>query len=381
VNQETLLSILDIIVPCATGAFLAIAGLVSKYPTRMKYVYRSLSTWIYISLSSGGSLLFTLFMEAIGAKAIGIAWLNSIILGIIGPAAFLGVVSRLPSPGSAGTDLEDQFRTLRDYVYDILDKSISKQTIQIVELKISYAVKDADPLSLLREVDSMLKSVPTLSKEQREHLNAEFDEAAENGDYAPILRELNKYYDVDYIIKRLNPETEQKYMRSKLRRLVRVALESHEVRKAVAPEFIIAKVQALQKDPDGALYHLEQALRKMPSLKQHILTNESDWWILASMTHGERQQEKLETLLSLAGIEQLSLDLVKQQCALEDCPAVRFLAVKRSNGDCIKITLKKAQATKWWVSSDGDKFLDKDYTDLDEAISHLEKVVIPIRLV
>src|SRR5260370_35914466 len=135
-SQGLLYLILNFSIPCDFGAFLAVVGLVSKYPKEMKYVYRSLSTWVYILLSSSGSLLFTIVMEVIGTKAVGNALLNSIVLGIIGPAVFLGVVSRLPPPLSTDNEVERQIKTLRDYVYDILDKSISRKTTQVVELKI-----------------------------------------------------------------------------------------------------------------------------------------------------------------------------------------------------------------------------------------------------
>jgi len=206
------------------------------------------------------------------------------------------------------------------------------------------------------------------------------------GEYAPIIRELKKYYDVDYIIKRLSFEYEQKQMRSRLHNLMQVALETHGPHNSVPPEFIIAKVQALQKDSDGALYYLEQAFQKKPSLKKHILTNEADWWILTSMTHGEIQQAKIDILLSVIEIKQLSLEDIKQQCLHQDKLPITFLALKRNDGNCVKITLRSIHKhqtlpSRWGIRSDGDKHLDNECNNIDEVISHIEKVVIPIRLV
>jgi len=269
-NQILSVLVFNNLISFGFGFFLALVGLVNKYSTKMKYVYRSVSTWVYLLLASAGSLLFTTVIEVIGARLVENALLNSIVLGIIGPTVFLGVVSRLPPPLSSSNEIETQLKTLYDYVFNILDASISRKTTQTIELKIRDAGKDADLDSFLREVDSMLDAVSSLTGEQKDALRIEFDKTATRGEYAPIIRELIKYYDVDYIIKRLSFEYERKQIQSRLRHLIHVALDTHKTRNSILPEFIIAKVQALQKDPDGTLYYLEQAIQKNPSLKKYV---------------------------------------------------------------------------------------------------------------
>ena len=202
VNRESLIAILTFAVPLTSGALLTIFGLYRKYPTEMKYIYRLWPTWIYISLSAAGSLVFTLYVGSKGTQIVGDPVLNTIIFGMVSPAVFLGVASRfsVSSPSTTGTG--KQLKTLQEYVYTTLEDAIS---------------------------------------------------------------------------------------RKKMQNMIKVAMDTHKSNGATPAAFIIAKVQALQKDPDGSLYHLNQALQVMPSLKSDILANEVDWWILAGMTHGERQ--------------------------------------------------------------------------------------------
>ena len=387
IEELLLIQILNISVPFVSGAFLAMVGLVNKYPTEMKYVYRSLSTWLYILISAGGSLLFTLLMGAVGARLVDNPLLNSISFGIIGPGVFLGIVSKLPYPKPSTSNIEDQLHTLRDYIYNILDKSISRKTIQIVELKIRDAGRYFDPENLLREVGYMLEPLSELTEKQKDDLLIRFDEHITLEDYGPVIRELKKYYDFDYIIKRLSHENDQKYVRRRLRSLIQLSLDTHGLHNSVLPEFVIAKVQALQKDADMSLYYLEQALKKKPSLKRHILTNEVDWWILTSMTHGEKQHDKLIWLMNIIDIEPIAIDTIKQQCTTNQYKhSVTLMAVKRKNGDCVKITIKgthKSQTTPniWWIMCEGDQHLDKKCTNIEEVMTHIEKIAIPLRSV
>jgi hypothetical protein len=379
------------ILPCAAGLGLAALGFLRKYPTEVKYVYRSLPTWFYLLLTTGGSLLFTVAIEAIGVRVVGIDWVNTICLGIIGPAVFLGVISRLPPPLSSSHGVDQQLKTLRDFAFDTLGKSISRKTTQIVALKIHDAGRDIDLNSFLREVEDMLKddtAVP-LKAAQKRKLRVEFDRWAMNGEYASIIRELKKYYDVDHIIQRLSPEYKRKRMRTRLGALMREAVDPHRPRDGVSPEWVFAKVQALRKNPDDTLYYLEKALQKKPSLKDQILTDEIDWWILTSMTPGENQQAKLAELLRLIGIEHLfSLEDIEQQCMDQDRLSITFMAVKRSNGDCVKITLSRrsiqdnqADSVRWWIMSEWDMHLNKECADFNEVKSHIQQVIIPIRQV
>jgi hypothetical protein len=384
-SQDLTIQILNYSVPCAFGAFFAIAGLVRKYPTEMKYIYQLVPTWIYILLSSTGSLGFTLFVAYKGARVVDDPIANSFIFGILCPAVFLGIASRVSVFGSSSKGVEKQVKTIQDYIYTILDDAISRKKLQIIELKIKDVGRDTDPDSLLREVARMVDAVTTLTEEQKTKLKLQFDETGFHGEYIPIIRELKKYYEVDYIIKRLSSDVQQGYTRSKLRNLVDIALKAHGLSKSVSHEFIIAEVQALQKDPDSSLHYLEQALHKKPSLKRHILTNETDWWIFASMTCGERQQEKLEKFSKLIGIEQITSEYIKQQCLQQNNFPLTFAAVKRDTGDCVSFTLIKqinqSQSNRWWIRCNGDKRLDKECTDLDDIVGHIEKVTIPMRLI
>lgn len=62
-----------------------------------------------------------------------------------------------------------------------------------------------------------------------------------------------------------------------------------------------------------------------------------------------------------------------------------LMAIRRNNGDCMKILLSSVQdeqgnASIWWIRSYGDGQFDMSCANLDEAMNHVEKVAIPIRL-
>ena len=384
-SRELLITILTYATPCASGVLLAIFGLYRKYPTEMKYIYRLFPTWIYISLSAAGSLGFTLYLASKGTQVVGDPVLNAIIFGIVSPAVFLGVASRFSVSSSSPTGAGKQLKTLQEYIYTTLEDAITRKKMQTVELKIRDAATSANPQSFLEEASNLLDALPKVTPTDKKKIKARFDRANLHGDYAFIIRELIKHCEVDFVIEWFSPEAQLKRASGALQQMIRVAMSTHKSDEAIPPAFIIAKVQALQKEPDGSLYHLKRALQAMPSLKTTILTNEVDWWILASMTHGERQQEKLQTLLSLVGIRQPALQDIEQHFLQREKLPATLMAIRRNNGDCMKILLSSGQdeqghGSTWWIRSDGDGQFDMSCANLGEAMSQIEKVAIPIRL-
>lgn len=384
-SRELLITILTYATPCVSGVLLSIFGLYRKYPTEMKYIYRLFPTWIYISLSAAGSLGFTLYLASKGTQVVGDPILNAIIFGIVSPAVFLGVASRfsVSSPSTTGTG--KQLKTLQEYVYTTLEDAITRKKMQTVELKIRDAATSANPQSFLEEASNLLDALPKLTPADKKKIKAQFDRANMRGDYAFIIRELIKHCEVDFVIEWFSPEAQLKRVSGTLQQMIQVAMDTPRLNEPIPPAFIIAKVQALQKDPDGSLYHLKQALQAMPSLRTNILTNEIDWWILASMTHGERQQEKLATLLTLMGIRQPALQDIEQHFLQRNKRPATLMAIRRNNGDCMKILLSSVQdeqghGSTWWIKSDGDGQFDMSCADLSEAMDHIERVAIPIRL-
>ena len=62
-----------------------------------------------------------------------------------------------------------------------------------------------------------------------------------------------------------------------------------------------------------------------------------------------------------------------------------LMAIRGNNGDCMKILLssvqdQQSQSSMWWIKSDGDGQFDMSCANLDEAMNHIEKVAIPVRL-
>lgn len=385
-SQDLLITILTYSVPFASGGFFTVFGLYRKYPTEMKYIYHLFPTWLYILLSAGGSLGFTLYIASKGTQVMGGSpVLNVIFFGIVTPPVFLGVVSRVSVSSSSANGTGKQLKTLQELVYTTLEDAISRKKMQTIELKIRDAATSANPQSFLEEASNLLDALPKLTPEQKKKVKAQFDRAYIRGDYASIIRELIKHCEVDFVVEWFSPEAQLNRSSSKLQKMIRVAMDNHKAGSIVPPAFVIAKVQALQKEPDSSLHHLKQALQDMPSLKTLILTNEADWWILASMTRGERQQEKLETLLGLMDIKQPGLEDIEQYFAQKDEIPATLMAIKRNNGDCMKILLRSIQddhahSNIWWIRSDGDMQFDMSCANLGEAINHIEKVAIPIRL-
>lgn len=385
-SRDLLITILTYSIPSVAGALLAVFGLYRKYPTEMKYIYVLLPTWIYILFASLGSLIFTIYIASKGTQVVGDPVLNAIIFGIVSPAAFLGVASRFSVPSHSVTDTGKQLQTLQELVHTTLEDAISRKKMQAVELKIRDAAKSANPQSFLEEASNLLDALPNLTPADKKKVKAQFDRANMRGDYAPIIRELIKHCEVDFVIEWFSPEAQLKRASSILQNMIKIAMETHKLDSTVPPAFIIAKVQALQKNPDGSLYHLKQALQTLPSLKMDILASEEDWWILASMTHGERQQEKLKALLSLVDIKQPALEDIEQYFVQGDKFPATLMAIKRNNGDCIKILLRSIQdeqghSSTWWIRSDGDGQFDMGCANLGEAMSYIEKVAIPLRLI
>lgn len=384
-SRELLIIILTYATPCASGILLAIFGLYRKYPTEMKYIYRLFPTWIYILLSTVGSLGFTLYIASKGTQIVGDPVLNAIVFGIVSPAVFLGVASRFSVSGSSTTGAGKQLKTLQEYVYTTLEDAITRKKMQIVELKIRDAVTSANPQSFLEEASNLLDALPKLPLADKNKIKAQFDRANMRGDYAFMIRELMRHCEVDFVIEWFSPEAQLKRASGALQQIIRVVMSARRSDEVIPSVFIIAMVQALQKDPDGSLYHLKQALQAMPSLKTNILTNEVDWWILASMTHGERQQEKLQTLLSLVGIRQPVLQDIEQHFLQQEKLPAKLMAIRKNNGNCMKILLSSVQndqghGSTWWIRSEGDGQFDMGCADLGEAMNHIEKVAIPIRL-
>src|SRR5262249_27439064 len=148
---------------------------------------------------------------------------------------------------------------------------------------------------------------------------------------------------VDFVIEWFSPEAQLKRVSGTLQKMIKVAMDTHKSDNAMPPTFIIAKIQALQKDPKGSLYHLEQALQTMPALKTYILTNEVDWWIFAGMTHGERHQEKIQTLLNLVGIKQPVLEDIEKYFMQQSKLPATLMAIKKQNGDSMKVTIRSVE--------------------------------------
>ncbi len=152
------------------------------------------------------------------------------------------------------------------------------------------------------------------------------------------------------------------------------------------PEFVTAKVRALQKEPESTLDCLKQALREDQSFKKRIVMNDLDWSIFTSMTRGESQIIKLDSLLKLLDVERPSLGDVKHHCNNRDKhQRASFAAIKRSDGNYIFVTVEGLKqrhddpTIKWRI--DGCMELQKSVANLDDVMKVIEEVTIPTRLI
>lgn len=152
------------------------------------------------------------------------------------------------------------------------------------------------------------------------------------------------------------------------------------------PEFVMAEVRALQKEPESTLDFLKQALREDQSFKRRIVMNDHDWSILTSMTRGESQIKKLDSLLKLLDIERPSLGDVRHYCNNRDIhQRAKFTAVKKSDGNYVMVMVEGLQerqddpTIKWRI--DGTMELQQPVTNLDDVMRLIEEVVIPTKLI
>ena len=152
------------------------------------------------------------------------------------------------------------------------------------------------------------------------------------------------------------------------------------------PEFVMAEVRALQKEPESTLDFLKQALREDQSFKRRIVMNDRDWSILTSMTRGESQIKKLDSLLKLLEIERPSLGDVRHHCNNRDIhQRAKFTAVRKSDGNYVMVMVEGLQerqddpTIKWRIS--GTMELQQPVANLDDVMKLIEEVVIPTKLI
>lgn len=164
------------------------------------------------------------------------------------------------------------------------------------------------------------------------------------------------------------------------------ALDAQQSHDPGYPEYVMAKIRALQKEPDGALQFLRAALKKSPALRGNITLESADWQIFTGMTHGESQVKKLDDLLKLIGAERPSLEDVKIHCNHRDnMQRVAFAAVQKKNGDYFRVVVIGVQtraddpALEWSVSV--DEGFRRGASDLDGIIKIINDEVIPTGLI
>lgn len=164
------------------------------------------------------------------------------------------------------------------------------------------------------------------------------------------------------------------------------ALEAQASHDPGFPEFIMAEVRALQKEPESTLDFLKQALQKDRSIKERILWNDRDWSVLTSMTRGEMQIKKIDALLKLLDVERPSLGDVRHHCNNRDNhQRARFTAIKRSDGNYLLVMVEGLRerhddpTIKWRI--DGCMELQKSIANLDDVMKLIEEVTIPTKLI
>ncbi len=177
-----------------------------------------------------------------------------------------------------------------------------------------------------------------------------------------------------------------------MQELVELALNNHGQDPDLI-EFVIAKVRALQKDPESSLHHLRIAVEKRSSLKNDIKKDITDLRIFIGMTRGKSQIDKIADLKKLIDLHEMTIEDVKDIAMLPLPPPIpdrpdekqypTLIAVKRDNGDCVKIVIKELPLDrrnhfpKWHLIED-DVLPGKTYTDLNELARYIDTAMLPI---
>jgi len=216
-NIRVSVDFLYYVLPIILGGLLSFIGLQRKFFTTRKYIFLLWQSWIYVTLSAIGSLIVTVAFKHIGIEIISHNFINATLLSLLGSATFLGIVSKLRLAGLTEDNTGDQLRTIRDFVYDFLEKCIGQKIRQLVQSKLKsfnpdgryqngqYFPSDEDR-RFLREVKHLIAGVEVSKDETLEYI-AYFDECIEKGDYVSVIRKLLKYYDLDFLLSDLSAFT------------------------------------------------------------------------------------------------------------------------------------------------------------------------------
>jgi hypothetical protein len=201
INEELYSKIIDLVFPILFGMIFSLIGIHKRFHYAYKYVITMFSTWCYIILSAGSAYIFVEIMRYNGVQMISQTTLNSVLTGIIGPAFFLGIVSKLTDSESNSTQNLSQLKLIRDYFLKYFEELISKKIFKIINKKIS----DIDPAKkkkkFLKTAISLINAETNLNEKQKRKYITDFDRnAKDKGDYASIIRTLIKFNDIDYII-------------------------------------------------------------------------------------------------------------------------------------------------------------------------------------
>ena len=161
------------------------------------------------------------------------------------------------------------------------------------------------------------------------------------------------------------------------------ALDSHD---PGLPQYTMAQVRSLQKEPESAIDFLKQALQKDPSIKEITITDDRKWQIFTGMTRGESQLKKLDALFKILEFERPALAEVKYHCTSRNQHHMaKFTAIKKSNGDYLEVVVEGFQERQddptitWRIRNDME--LQRPVANLDEVMKVIEEVVIPTKLI
>ena len=200
--------------PIISGSSLAFIGLQRKFFTTRRYVFGLWQAWVYVTLSALGSLVMTIALHHIGTEIISHSLINAVLLSLLGSGSFLGIASNFRISGITESDNDENFQTIRDFIYDFLEISIEQKIRQLVQSKLKkfhpnskynngrYFPSEEDE-RFLREVRSLMAGGSIPNNELQKCI-AYFDECVEKGDYVSVIRELLKHYDLDYLLSELS---------------------------------------------------------------------------------------------------------------------------------------------------------------------------------
>ncbi|WIG60502.1 MAG: hypothetical protein OJF49_003250 [Ktedonobacterales bacterium] len=163
------------------------------------------------------------------------------------------------------------------------------------------------------------------------------------------------------------------------------ALEASDSQDPGQPEYYMAQIRALQKEPESALHYLRLALQKGPSLHADLVSERP---LFLSMTRGNDQRLLLDALLKLLKFTPPTPDAIRQHCLhRDDLQRSAFAVVRKSNGAHSHLTIQGVRlrsdnpTIEWSIVGEAEAGLALGATTLESLLKYLDDHFIVIELI